>query len=106
GREPTLIAPAVTTFSVDWTRPAGARFPRPAEMAAFVAEYEAARGTEFTEPERRLVAASMVASLSYGARCEHADRGEPPAGDDCQRALLQRLGRPLLDQGLDALRNS
>jgi Ser/Thr protein kinase RdoA (MazF antagonist) len=106
GREPSVIAPAVATFSVDWKRPAGDHFPSPREMADFVAEYETARGRRFSDAERRLLAASMVASLAYGARCEHADPGSPPDGDDCQRALLQRVGRALLDAGLDALRHS
>jgi hypothetical protein len=106
GREPNVLAPAVATFSVDWKRPAGDHFPSPREMADFVAEYETARGRRFSNAERRLLAASMVASLAYGARCEHADPGSPPDGDDCQRALLQRLGRALLDAGLDALRRS
>jgi Ser/Thr protein kinase RdoA (MazF antagonist) len=105
-REPVLIASAVTTFSVDWQRAAGERFPSPREMDHFVRDYEATRRLPFTDAERRLLAASMVASLAYGARCEHADRGEPPDGDDCQRALLQRLGRALLDTGLDALDHS
>jgi hypothetical protein len=106
GREPSVIAPAVTTFSVDWKRSAGDRFPSPRGMAAFVDDYETARGRPFTAAERRLLAASMVASLAYGARCEHADPGAPPDGDDCQRALLTRLGDALLSVGLDALRHS
>ncbi len=102
-REPIAVASAVTTFSVDFTRPAGEWFPAPREMLAFVDDYEAARDRPFTAGERRLLAVSMVASLAYGARCEHADREQPPRGDDCQRALLARLGNPLLDEGLDAL---
>jgi phosphotransferase family enzyme len=105
-REPIVVASAVVTFSVDWSRPAGEWFPSPQEMAAFVVEYERARSRSFTASERRLLAASMVASLAYGARCEHADPGEPPVGDDCQGALLARLGAPLLDHGLDVLASS
>jgi hypothetical protein len=101
-REPVALAGAATTFSVDFSQP-GTRFPSPSEIAAFVAEYEQARGAAFTKGERALLSAAMVASLSYGARCEHADPGRPPDGDDSQRGLLRRLGEPLLDVGFDAL---
>ena len=59
---------------VDWERPPGEHFPSDAEIAAFVAEYEDARGTPFTADERMHVAVEMVAGLAYGARCEHSDR--------------------------------
>jgi hypothetical protein len=103
-REVAAVATAATTFSVDWNQPAGNRFPRRHEIGAFVSDYEVARGSEFSAAERDLLAASMVASLAYGARCEHADSGEPPSGDDSQRGLLTTLGEDLLDSGLAALR--
>jgi hypothetical protein len=102
-REPIALAPAATTFSVDWAKSPGTRFPRPPEMAAFIAEYEAARSRPFNGAEQRVLSAAIVASLAYGSRCEHADRATPPDNEDCQRALLRRLGAPLLDRGLDAL---
>ena len=102
--ETTAVAIAATTFSVDWNRPTGRRFPGPAEIGAFVSDYETARGDEFTSAERAGIATTMVASLAYGARCEHADGGQPPAGDDSQRGLLTALGAALLDEGLGALR--
>jgi hypothetical protein len=101
-REPIALASAATTFSVEWTR-SGTKFPTPHEIAEFVAEYEQARGAPFTKGEGALLSAAIVASLSYGARCEHADPGRPPEGDDSHRGLLARIGEPLLEVGLDAL---
>jgi Ser/Thr protein kinase RdoA (MazF antagonist) len=102
--ETTAVASAATTFSVDWNQSGGPRFPSAGEMGAFVSDYEAARGDEFTPDERDILAATVVASLAYGARCEHADAGQPPSDDDCQRELLATLGKALLDKGLAALR--
>jgi hypothetical protein len=102
--EVSAVATAATTFSVDWTARTGRRFPRGREIDAFVSEYEAARGEIFTTEESDILAAAMVASLAYGARCEHGDIGQPPAGDDSQRGLLTALGEALLDDGLGALR--
>ena len=101
--EVAAVATAATTFSVDWNQPAGNRFPHRHEIGAFVRDYEAARGDALSTVERDVLAASMVASLAYGARCEHADSGRPPSGDDSQRGLLARLGPTLLDHGLAAL---
>ncbi len=78
-------------------------FPDPQEISAFIGDYESVRGAPFTADERSALAPAMVASLAYGARCEHADPGRPPGGDDSQRGLLRRLGAGLLDDGLAAL---
>jgi hypothetical protein len=102
--ETTAVASAATTFSVDWNQPTGRRFPGVREIGAFVSDYEAARGEEFTADECDILAASMVASLAYGARCEHADTQRPPTGDDSQHGLLAILGEALLDDGLAAIR--
>jgi hypothetical protein len=101
--EVSAVASAATTFSVDWQQPDGNRFPRPREISAFVSNYEAARGHSFSAVERDRLAATMVASLAYGARCEHADSGRAPPDDDSQRGLLTTLGVELLDRGLTAL---
>jgi len=101
-REVAAVASAATTFSVDWRQHGGVRFPRPDEIAAFVSDYEVARGDPFSKDESAVLAATIVASLAYGARCEHADTGEPPSGDDSQRGLLATLGAAILDGGLDA----
>jgi hypothetical protein len=102
--ETMAVATAATTFSVDWNQSIMRRFPNVREIGAFVADYEAARGDAFTPDERDLLAIAMVASLAYGARCEHADSGRPPTGEDSQRGLLTMVGETLLDGGLAALR--
>jgi len=101
-REVEAVATAATTFCVDWRRPPGNSFPRPSEIAAFLHDYETARGAAFSADECHLLAAAMVASLAYGARCEHADRSRPVERDS-QRGLLQELGALLLDEGLAVL---
>jgi hypothetical protein len=70
-------------------------------MAAFVAEYEHARGAPLTGGEREYVALSMVASMAYGARCEHSIAW--PEIADSQQGQLRTLGPALLGAGLDAL---
>jgi len=101
--EAAAVATAALTFSVDWDQTARPRFPQPAEMHAFIAEYEHARGTALDDAARRFIATSMVASLAYGARCEHADPGTTHGGTDSQQHLLRSLGPPLLEHGLAAL---
>ena len=97
----SALAAACTTFSVDWKREQRRRFPTPAEIGAFISDYESGRA-RFTSGERRRLATSMVTTLAYGARCEHAVDHRPDANDG-QRVLLARLGPPLLAEGLGAL---
>ncbi len=101
--ECTALAAAATTFSVDWNIDQPRRLPTSPESAAFLDDYASARARPFSAHERQRVAASIVASLAYGARCEHADPGASRAGDDSQRALLAAVGPGLLANGLDAL---
>ncbi len=102
--ETTAVAIAAATFTVDWNAPTARRFPFPGEMNAFIGEYETARGAYFSNDESRALAASIVASLAYGARCEHADSPTGEFHDDSQRGLLSALGERLLSDGLAALR--
>ena len=101
--ELVAVGAAALTFPIDWQRDQPRRFPVPSEIVEFIGEYETARPRPFTREERARLTASMVASLAYGARCEHADTGRPPANADSQRGLLAELGTRLLDRGLDAL---
>ncbi len=100
--ETAALAAAATTFSVDWRRPAGKRFPSSPEIGAFVSDYEAVRGS-LTSAERDILATTIVVSLAYGARCEHADASQPSSFDDSQRGLLRALGSALLVRGLASL---
>jgi hypothetical protein len=54
--------------------------PTLAEARAFVGDYETARGSSFSAPERGLCAAAFAYSCAYTARCGHAlgkdERGE------------------------------
>ncbi len=101
--ECTALSAAATTFGIDWSIDQPRRFSTAPEMRAFVADYEEARGIPFATAERDRVAASMVTSLAYGARCEHADPERSPPGTDSQRTLLRTLGPALLVDGFDAL---
>jgi Ser/Thr protein kinase RdoA (MazF antagonist) len=102
GLEPEThaVATAARTFCCDWDRDDIARFPAPSEIAAFVADYETARGAPFTAGERDHIAASIVASLAYGARCEHSIGW--PVVPDSQQGMLRDLGSGLLSVGLKA----
>ncbi len=90
--ETTVIAAAATTFSVDWDRPEGRRFPNADEITAFIAEYEAARGAPL---DHAALDNAMVATLAYGARCEHAAASPHGATDDSFTARLREFGRGL-----------
>lgn len=101
--EAAAVAAAALTFCCDWDQSERPRFPAPGEITAFIAEYERARGAAFNAAERDFIAASMVATLAYGARCEHADPYTTHAGADSQQGMLRALGAPLLEHRLAAL---
>jgi Phosphotransferase enzyme family len=96
--ETTIIGYAARAFPLAWERGGTRLWPTPDEQAAFVAEYESARGRPFSAPERRAVAAAGVYQSAYGARCEHAvtEPGEP-VPEDSQRAGLAAYGAALFD---------
>jgi hypothetical protein len=96
--ETTIIGYASRAFPLAWERGQGRLWPTLDEQAAFVSEYEAARGRKFTSAERRAVAAAGVFQSAYGARCEHAvaEPGEePPPESQC--AGLAASGAALFD---------
>lgn len=64
--------------------------PTPVEARAFVAEFEAARGTPFDPPDRALVDVATTYLLSTNARMEHAQAGDsPPRAGDMRWAWQQ-----------------
>ena len=83
-------------FTADWARDDIVRVPRVAEMAAFVDDYETARGTSFTAAERRTIAASCVYSVAYTARCNHAIDPRAEAWNGDFRPLLRAEAEALL----------
>jgi hypothetical protein len=102
GPEPVLVGQAAHAFTADWSKPQQRQHPTLDESRAFVADYEAARGTRFPHAEREALDASWVYATAYGARCEHSDAqhghpwAKPQASDDSYRGLLARHGEDLL----------
>jgi hypothetical protein len=96
--ETTIVGYAARAFPLAWERGDTQMWPTVDEQAAFVTEYESARGRPFGRAERRAVAAAGVFQSAYGARCEHAVA--VPGEDvptDSQRAGLARHGGTLFD---------
>ena len=78
-REPALVGGAAATFT--YTEHLDVEvWPTVEEACAFVADYEAARGSPFTTEERRTLEATAVYACAYGARCAHAVGGDARAG--------------------------
>ncbi len=80
-QEPVFVGKTAVAFPMTWYDDTE-RYPAPEAAAAFVRDYEAARGRRFDEAERAVVAAAAIDALSYMARCEHArdPAAEAPAG--------------------------
>ena len=76
--EPSVAGQAAAsyTYTAELDRPV-ARWPAPAESAAFLADYERAGGASFEPAERRTAGAACVYLLAYAARCHHAVGGDP-----------------------------
>jgi hypothetical protein len=93
--ETTIVGYGARVFPLAWEQGGTRLWPTPEEQAAFVAEYESARGHRFSAAERRAIAAAGVFQAAYGARCEHAvaEADEVPA--DSQRAGLAAYGAAL-----------
>lgn len=75
--EPRLVGTAAGSFTYTEELSRSVRLlPTADESVAFVEEYEVARGTPFSEAERRAAHASCVYLRAYSARCQHAYTGE------------------------------
>ena len=70
-REPTIVGQAATHFTMTWRMPVRVA-PTPAETAAFLSDYEEARGRHFSAAERNAIDAAATYAVGYTARCEHA----------------------------------
>jgi hypothetical protein len=70
-RETFMLGSAAAHFPVTWELPVP-ETPSTAEVAAFIHDYEKARGKALTAPELQEAAASATYARAYKARCEHA----------------------------------
>lgn len=71
--EPALVGHAAHAFTADWGNQEIDPLPTLDESRAFVADYEAVRGSAFTASERESIDAAHLYVLAYSARCEHSD---------------------------------
>ncbi len=99
-REPVLVGAAAHAFTADWQREDIIRVPSIDEMRAFVADYEEARGRAFDAAERATLSASLVYSLAYTARCNHAGKPLENGFNGDFRPLLRKYGPELLKSPL------
>ncbi len=71
--EAVIVGQAAGGFSTDW-RIGPASLPGVEDMAAFVKDYESARGSAFDRHEREVLDAANLYLCAYGARCQHSDQ--------------------------------
>jgi hypothetical protein len=99
--EAVIVGQAAGGFSTDW-RTGPASMPSVLEMAAFVHDYESARGARFSSDEKDLIDAANLYLCAYGARCQHSDTvrfGLSSSQPDGWLRLLQERGESgLLDE--------
>jgi hypothetical protein len=73
-REPVLAGGVAHLFTSDFAAgPGWVQRPTLEEALAFVADYEAARGTPFSASEWAVARAALLYAMAYTARCEHSD---------------------------------
>ncbi len=96
--ESTAVGQAAATWSAT-AEPGGPGAPPPEEVAAYLADYEHARGAPLTPSARRAVGAAALYVLAYTARCEHAlaVRGELAPHHHRGRPALEQHGTAYLD---------
>jgi hypothetical protein len=90
-RETFIVGSAAAHFPVTWELPV-AQTPTPAESAAFIRAYAAARGRQFSEQEHKEIASAMTYARAYKARCEHALDPDGLRHPGSSREALQSLG--------------
>ncbi len=96
-QETAIVGGAAAGFTADWSRQEVRRVPTGADIRAFLADYEQARGRAFSARERQCILASCVYSLAYGARCAHATAPDKTAWkEDSWPHLLRAEGDALL----------
>ena len=90
--EAVIVGNAAFSFTANWDLPGVDPAPEPDEVSAFIDEYDAARGSRLTRPERAQVVACGAYLMAYVARCEHANGDADGA---YTRALRQHGNRYL-----------
>lgn len=96
--ESTAVGQAAATWSAT-AEPDDPGPPSPQEVAAYLADYERARGAPLPEAARRAVGGAALYTLAYTARCEHAlaVRGLAAPHHTRGRTALERYGTAYLD---------
>ena len=95
-KEPVIVGDAARGFTMTWHLDVPLA-PTPDEARAFIAEYEAVRGSPFTKAERTTLAAAATYAIAYSARCENClEYGAAtfPEGNYCE--ALARHGEAFL----------
>jgi hypothetical protein len=95
--ETELVGLSAHGFTADWSLEGVRRIPTAADIRAFVADYEAARGQPFSKRDRQSLFAHCVYFIAYGARCTHSlapDKTEWE--DDTWPFLLRTEGEAIL----------
>ena len=93
--EAVIVGCAAASFSSTWVRPEVDTLPNVEQMRSFVAFYEEARGSAFSDEELRLLDAANLWLCAYGARCQHSNLvlgDEPTAGATSWIRLLRERG--------------
>ncbi len=95
--ETKLVGISAHGFTADWSLSNARRIPSGADIRAYVADYERARGRAFSIQERKSVFASCVYWIAYGARCQHSlQPGTKEWEADTWPYLLRTEGEMLL----------
>lgn len=89
-REARAVGQAAQTWNATGEPGSPAR-PDVAEVAAYVKEYERARGQAFTPAERRSIGGAALFTLAYAARCESALLARWPEHAHAHQALDRLL---------------
>jgi len=95
--ETALVGVCAHGFTADWSLANVRRIPTAADICAFVADYEAARGRPFSKRERASLSAHCVYFIAYGARCTHSlEPKKTEWEEDTWPYLLRTEGEALL----------
>ncbi len=98
--ETEVVGVTAASHTTDWSSYGGGLVPDVLAVRTFLADYEDARGRNFTELQRQSVLGTAVYTAAYGARCQHSlepDRRDWPSGS--WPGLLRTCGE-LLETGL------